>query len=347
MKTISASLLRQLFFILLLMLLIGIILIKISPYLTGVLGAITLYILLLGVMKKMIARNWRPSLAAFSLMLASFICIILPFVAVIAMLWPKMLIGFENYHKYIGIIEEKLSLWKNSLGFDISSGMDTSKISLAISEGIKGFAGNSINIMISIAIMYFALYFMLTRYKVFNATLIKYSPFEKKHIGILSSEIKTKVRSNAIGIPIVAIGQGIVSLIGFLIFGIDNPFFWAVIVSVASVIPMVGGFIGIVPIFLISLSNGDAFQAWGILTYAIVVVGATDYAIRVLALKKLGDVHPLITIFGVIIGIPLFGFIGLIFGPLLLSITLLLVDLYRQEYGGKHYKLGKETSKTL
>ena len=346
MKTIPASILRQLFFIALLMLLGGVIFVKMIPFLTGVLGAITLYILLIGIMKKMLARKWWPSLAALTLMLCSFLCIILPFTAVILMLWPKVVTGFKNYHKYFQIIEQKLTLWGNHLGIDPSSLMDTSKLSTTITEGFKGLAGNSLSVLISIGVMYFALYFMLTQYKAFNATLIQYAPFKNEHISIIGEEVTSKVRSNAIGIPLVAVGQGIVSLIGFFIFGIDHPFFWAAIISVASVIPMVGGFIGFIPIFLISLNNGDSFQAWGILIYSLVVVGATDYAIRVLALKKLGDVHPLITVFGVLIGLPLFGFLGLIFGPLLLSLVILLVDLYTQEYGRNSKNSEKQESKT-
>ncbi|MEO9076019.1 MAG: AI-2E family transporter, partial [Gelidibacter sp.] len=92
-------------------------------------------------------------------------------------------------------------------------------------------------------------------------------------------------------------------------------------------------FIGILPVFLISLSSGDSFQAWGILIYGIVVVGTTDNVIRLYILKKLDDVHPLITLIGVIVGVPIFGFIGLIFGPLLISLFISLVTVYRKEYG--------------
>ena len=98
-------------------------------------------------------------------------------------------------------------------------------------------------------------------------------------------------------------------------------------------IPFVGTFIGIIPVFLISLSSGDTFQAWGILIYGIVVVGTTDNVIRLYVLKKLDDVHPLITLIGVIVGVPIFGFIGLIFGPLLISLFIALVKVYRSEYG--------------
>jgi predicted PurR-regulated permease PerM len=141
------------------------------------------------------------------------------------------------------------------------------------------------------------------------------------------------VRSNALGIPLVAVAQGIIALIGFWIFGVDNPFFWFVITTIGSMIPFVGTLLGILPVFVIALSSGDNFQAYGILLYGFIVVGSTDNIIRLYVLKKLDNVHPLITLIGVIVGVPIFGFIGLIFGPLLISLFIAMVRIYRNEYG--------------
>ena len=152
---------------------------------------------------------------------------------------------------------------------------------------------------------------------------------------MIGNQIEAMVRSNALGIPLVAIAQGIIALIGFIIFGISDPFFWFVIVTIGSMIPFVGTLIGILPVFILSLSAGNNFQAWGILIYGIVVVGSTDNIIRLYVLKKLENVHPLITLIGVIVGVPLFGFIGLIFGPLLISLFLIVLHIYRNEYGSK------------
>ena len=176
------------------------------------------------------------------------------------------------------------------------------------------------------------LYYMLTNRRELRESLIDYLPLDNDNLKEVGTEMQSVVRSNAIGIPLVAIAQGIIALIGFLIFGIQEPLFWFVIVTIGSMIPFVGTFIGIIPVFLITLSSGDSFQAWGILIYGVVVVGTTDNVIRLYVLKKLDDVHPLITLIGVIVGVPIFGFIGLIFGPLLISLFLTLVKVYRKEY---------------
>ncbi|WP_324027095.1 AI-2E family transporter [Maribacter sp. BPC-D8] len=338
MKNIPADIIRQLFMILFIVLMGGVLFKSLLPYLSGFLGALTLYILLLKPMKKLILRKWRPGLAALFLLVISFFCILLPFAGVGLMLGKKVGKGLNNFEQYIDLIKQKIAVWEEHFGIDLTSSMDTSKMSSSLSEGLQSVLGGSVNMIIAIAMMYFLLYFMLTKNEALNTAFATYSPFKKKYSGLISDEIRQKVSSNAIGIPVVAIAQGIVALIGFLIFGIEQPFFWAVIVTVGSMVPVIGAIIGIIPVFLIALSNDNNFQAWGILLYGIIIVGTTDNVIRVYVLNKLDDVHPLITLIGVIIGVPIFGFIGLIFGPLLISLFFMMVRVYTKEYGSMSSK---------
>ena len=218
------------------------------------------------------------------------------------------------------------------LGYNISDQIDASSMSEELTKSIASLLGGTFSTFIAISIMYFMLFFMLTNRKQFRDVLIDYIPINKDNIKTLGDEMYEMVRSNALGIPLVAIAQGIVALIGFLIFGVENPFFWALVVTIGSMIPFVGNFLGTIPVFILALSNGDTFQAYGVLLYGIIVVGVTDNVIRLYVLKKLDNVNPLITLVGVLIGIPLFGFIGLIFGPLLISMFLLILRIYKKEY---------------
>jgi predicted PurR-regulated permease PerM len=77
---------------------------------------------------------------------------------------------------------------------------------------------------------------------------------------------------------------------------------------------------------------GDTWNATGLLLYSAIVTGNVDYLARITLLKRIGNVHPVITILGVIIGLNLFGFIGLIFGPLLVSYIILLFKIYNNEF---------------
>jgi predicted PurR-regulated permease PerM len=333
MTTINPKTIRQLFIILLILLLGFLIFYHILPYLTGVLGAITIYVLLRNPMAKLVKRGWNPDLAVTLLLLASVIGILIPVAGIILMLGNKIKKTVENSEKMMKAGKEQLGAFEDKIGYDLTSQIDSSAISSWLSENLQSFAGGTFNIFIAISIMYFMLYYMLTNRKQLKESLYDYIPIGNKNLQMIGKDVQSMVKANAIGIPLVAAAQGIVALIGFIIFNIEQPFFWAVVVFVGSVIPFIGTVIGILPVFIITLATGDNFQAWGILIYGIIVVGTTDNLLRLVILKKLDNVHPLITLIGVIVGVPLFGFIGLIFGPLLISLFLIILKIYKDEYG--------------
>ena len=337
MKSISPQIIRQIFVLLLILLMGSLIFKEMAPYLSGVLGAVTIYVLLRGWMKKLVLKKgWNPNVAAGLLMLLSFIGILLPVSGIVLMLGNKIGNAVQNSEEVIRALKEQLGEWETRLGYDLTSQIDTTAISSWISTQLQSFAGGTFNMFIAIGLMYFMLYYMLTNRKELKESLFDYIPIGDNNLKEIGDEANAKVRANAIGIPLVALAQGIVALIGFLIFGVEDPFFWFVITTIGSMIPFIGTLVGIVPVFILSLSSGDTFQAWGVLLYGFIVVGATDNIFRMYALKKLDNVHPLITFIGVVVGVPLFGFIGLIFGPLLISLFLIVVRIYRKEYGKTH-----------
>ena len=334
MNQIAPQLIRQVFLILIILLVGSMIFVEMLPYLMGILGAITIYILL---RKWMVyleqTRKWKPAIAASVLMLFSFVVILLPIAGIVMMLGNKIGDAVSNSEEVIKAFKDQITKIEYYVGYDLSSKIDAESAAGWVSENVQVFVGSTFNAFIAIGLMYFMLYYMFTNRRILKDSLKEYIPLSPGNITELGKEVQKTVRSNAIGIPLVAIAQGFIALIGFWIFGIEDAFFWFVIVTVCSMIPFVGTLIGILPVFLIALSTGNSFQAWGILLYGFIVVGSTDNIIRLYVLKRLDDVHPLITLIGVIIGVPIFGFIGLIFGPLLISIFMALVRIYRKDFG--------------
>jgi predicted PurR-regulated permease PerM len=78
--------------------------------------------------------------------------------------------------------------------------------------------------------------------------------------------------------------------------------------------------------------SGDTWNATGLFFFSLIVTGNVDYLSRITLLKKMGHVHPVVTVLGVLVGLGLFGFIGLIFGPLLVNYIILLFRIYMNEY---------------
>ncbi|MEZ4875470.1 MAG: AI-2E family transporter [Flavobacteriaceae bacterium] len=332
MKTLPQAMIRQIFILLIIIIIGGLIFWELLPYLSGVLGAITIYVLMRGWMARLVRKGWKVSLAAAFLCVISFVGILLPVTGVLLLLGNKIGQAVNNSEKVVSALKGQLGVWETRLGFDFASQIDVGAISSWLSDNLQSFAGSTFNVFIAIGLMYFILYYLFTDRNMSKNSIGEFVPVNKKNLKVIGNEVRAMVRSNALGIPLVALAQGIVALIGFLIFGVQDPFFWFVIVTIGSMIPFVGTLIGILPVFILEISTGNSFAAWGILIYGLVVVGSTDNIIRLFILKKLDDVHPLITLIGVIVGVPLFGFIGLIFGPLLISLFLVLLTIYRKEY---------------
>ncbi|GAB2780653.1 AI-2E family transporter [Salinimicrobium soli] len=339
MNRLKPSLVRQLFVLLLIAFLLVLIFKEIVPYLSGVLGAITLHIVLRKPMNRLVNRGWKPVFAASFLIFLSFVGILVPITLTVLMLTSKIGKAVANSEKVLTAIKHQIDELERYVGYDLSQSIDSSRVANWLSDNLQSLGAGTFNAFIAIGIMYFMLYYMLMNRHELKKIMISYIPLGEENLRIIAEEGDELVKSNALGIPLVAFFQGIVALIGFLIVGVPDPLFWFVITSIGAMVPFIGTAIGIVPIAILLFSQGMDWQAIFILIYGFVVVGVTDNILRLYILNRLAQVHPLITLFGVVVGVPLFGFIGLIFGPLLVSLFLLILKIYKHEYGKTEQKI--------
>jgi predicted PurR-regulated permease PerM len=134
---------------------------------------------------------------------------------------------------------------------------------------------------------------------------------------------------------LISIIQGLTATLGYFIFGIKEWVLWGFLTGVFAFFPVIGTMAVWVPLVLYQYALGDNWHATGLLLYSVLVTGNVDYIARISLLKRMGDVHPVITILGVIVGLGLFGFIGLIFGPLLVNYIIVLFKIYMNEFINK------------
>ena len=180
--------------------------------------------------------------------------------------------------------------------------------------------------------MLFILYFMLVNGREMEKWLNKFIPFKQENINRLAAETRTMVTANAIGIPVISIIQGIVATIGYWIFGVHEIALWGFLTGVFAFFPIIGTMVIWAPLVIYLYAVGQNWQATGLMIYSFAVTGNVDYLTRLTLMRRMADVHPLITVIGVIVGLGLFGFVGIIFGPLLLSYIIVLVKIYVNEF---------------
>jgi predicted PurR-regulated permease PerM len=333
MSVIDNQRLKQISFLLLIVLLAVILFSELYTFFPGFLGAVTLYIIARKWMFRLTEdRHWNKGLAAATLMILSFIIVLLPFGLMINMLTDKISYAVSHSSEMMNSIRTVNYRIYSSTKIDILSQVRLNKIQEYMTAVLPVLLGATFNTLTAIAILYFILYFMLVNGRQLEAWLWEYIPLKDENVLRLGTEFRKLVIANAVGIPLIAVIQGIVSLIGYFIFKVPEPFFWFTVTCFTSMLPVVGAAAVYVPMGVYLIAAGNTWQGIGVLVYGFAVVGTSDNIFRFMLAKKIGDVHPLITVFGVLIGVNLFGFIGLIFGPLLISMFILLLGIYTNEF---------------
>ncbi len=339
MDRLKPSLVRQLFLLMLILFLLVLIVGELLPYLTGILGAVTFYVILSRWMKDLLAKGWSAVMAGSFLIGLSFIGILVPTFLIVLLLSSKLGQFISNIDRLIAVIKSEITQAEVYIGYNLSASIDSSRITNWLTSNLQSLGQGTFNALIAIGIMYFMLYYMLVYQQQMKRLLISYIPLTRQNLHRIAKEGRESVRSNALGIPLVAFFQGLVALIGYLIAGVNDPLFWFALTAIGAMVPFIGTALAIVPLTILLYSQDMIWQAIFLLIYGVTVVGVTDNILRIYILNRLAQVHPLITLFGVVVGVPLFGFIGLIFGPLLISLFLLILKIYRQEYGKNAEKI--------
>jgi len=333
---------RQFFFIALLLLLGILLFLELQSFLPALLGAITLYILMHRFMFYLTEKKkWRKGWTAILLMLVSIIVILLPVGLLVNMLSSKVAYTIEHSTELVTALKKVAHDIEQRFDIAIVSDQNINKLGEGIAQILPQILGATFNTLTIIFFMYFILYFMLVNGRKMENTLYEYIPLKDENVSKLGKEVNMMVVSNAIGIPVIAFAQGLVGLIGYLIIGVKEPFFWFGVTCIAGMLPVVGAALAYVPLAIIFFANDQTWQGIVMTAFGFGVIGTVDNVLRFTLLKKIGNVHPLTTIFGVITGLKLFGFIGLIFGPLLISLFMLLLKIYSGEFIIKQRDINK------
>jgi predicted PurR-regulated permease PerM len=332
-NTIDSNLLRQIFFIAIILFL-GIVLFReLWFFLSGFLGAVTFYMLMRKRMFYLVeVRKWKYSTAAWVLMLLSFFVILLPIGLLGNILYSKISYVVTHSGEMIEQLKNVAAQIRQKIGYNLIDPNAINRLGPYIAQLLPKVLGVTVNTLALIGSMYFILYFMLVNGRRMEEELYEYVPLKDGNVELIGKEIETMVISNAIGIPLISFIQGVVALIGYLVIGVKEPFLWFVATAIASMMPVVGASVIIVPLIIMLFAQGQTGKAVALAIWGFGAVGLVDNLFRFLLNKKLGNIHPLITIFGVLVGIQLFGFIGLIFGPLLISLFILLLRIYSSEF---------------
>jgi predicted PurR-regulated permease PerM len=314
--------------ILLLVLGVGLVL-ALTPYTTGLIGIPVLYTVFAPVHNWM-AKRVSPRLAA------TFVVALALFLIVVPGLWFTGLIVNQAQQIASGVIQSPIlgRLAQLRIGqIDVGPRLAElgGQIVSWIGSSAFGLITTATRLALNLTISLFGLYYLLLRPGETWEAVRPYIPFSTKNADKLRQRFRDITTSTIIGTGLTAAIQGMLIGLAFQVAGLPNAVFWGVVTMVFAILPVVGSGLvwgpGALALFFDHrYGAASALAAWG------VIVGNVDYVIRPMVFRRWADIHPLITLIGALAGVPYFGILGLLIGPLALSYFFELIRMYREEY---------------
>ncbi|MEO0312387.1 MAG: hypothetical protein RIQ89_2044 [Bacteroidota bacterium] len=320
------------FFLAVIIFFAGFLLFSLKAFFTAFLAAIMFYVLSKQPVSWLIKKGWKKSTAAILIIIVSFFIILLPISLTATMLYNKVIRLTTNTDDIIAPLKALDIELQARFHFALLSEKNISGLQGFLTDFVSSVLNQGLNLLSSISMMYFFLYFMIVNVNRMEAAIVFYLPFNRQKIELFGNELRAQTFSNAVGVPLIAVVQGLFAFVAYLIVGLREPGFWAVLTGFSSVIPIVGTGLIWVPISIYLLAGGDTWQGVFIIVWGAAVLGILDNVVRFLLAKKMADIHPIVTVLGVIMGLQYFGITGLIFGPLMISYFIILCKIYYLEY---------------
>lgn len=328
---------RQVGFVFLLLAMLVMFVREMNFFISSILGAITLYLLLRRPYFMLVdRRKWNRLVA--NLFLISLAVLVLAIFG--AALFGTGFMKLKDFSPEV--IKETVTRLHDMIlertGYNFFSSDITTQLVSWMSSLLPNIFNITNKVFSNFIMMIFVLFFLLRGGREMEAVIERVIPLSSKSTALLKEETLNVVVSNTIGIPMIIVLQGFFAFLGYWIFGVNNPLIWGVLTGLFGIVPILGTAIIWFPLSIFLILNNQLWMGLGLMAYSIVIITNVDNVFRIYFLNRYAQVHPLITVFGIILGINLFGFWGIIFGPLLISGFLILLKIYRYEFLEKEKK---------
>ena len=272
------------------------------------------------------------SISAFLTTVIVIICIILPLVSVASQilieavgLYGRLQSG--GYTEFATIFENL----SQKLPFAVNVELDTQAyiqkgLSLLVSN-LGSLFSNVANIIANLLIFFVVLYYLLKDGQSLRKTAVHHSPLVDTDDELVLGKMGRAVNSVMRGRVLLAVLQGFLAAIGMFIFGVPNPALWGSVTVITALVPGVGTALVVVPAALYLFWKASLGNAIGFLIWGVVLVGMIDNVLGPKLLGKSTQVHPLLILLSVLGGITVFGPLGFLIGPLVISLLFALLEI--------------------
>ena len=288
----------------------------------------------------------RESLAAGLLVLVTTIVILVPVVVSLHLLARQALVFFEWIRPHLQPADLE-RLWRQSVLERLPVvrdwlGREESRLAPLLSGSLGQIAGMAQGLiqgaltgltqaLFELVLFLLMLFFLLRDGARLRIELRPISPFSEVQERQIFDHLGKTVKGTLQSMIVVPLAQGLVAIIGFLIFGVPSPFVWGAAVALAAMVPILGSPLGWVPACVYLSLTADTWQAVGMLVYGILLISGIDNVVKPLLLQGSAQIHPMLGFLSILGGVLAYGVSGFLVGPVILSLVLSAIRIYRME----------------
>jgi len=245
-----------------------------------------------------------------------------------------LVVNNNNAGPLINLVGNKINnILPVNMSFDITQ--KASEFISFLTNNITKIFSTTLSALFSFGLMLMSIFYFLKDGEEWKKILIRLSPLskndDKKIITILSEAINGVIKGHLF----IALAQGMLMGIGLALFGVPNPALWGVVAGIGSLIPFVGTAIVSVPSIIFLFFIGHNPQAIGLLVWSVVIVSMVDNFLSPVFISNKTKTPTFLILFSVLGGISLLGPVGILIGPLIISLLQALVSIYRNEFQEK------------
>ncbi len=320
----------------------------VAPFLSPLLWASILTLALYPIYKKLLSRlKGRHGLAAGIMTFATLLLVIGPAVSLLIVLASQ---AVDLYQEVSTVIQSGrlIELWSRFTtafldklpalaGLDLKDMVTKSigDISSGLAGQIGGVLKNTLIFAVDIMIMVIALFFFFRDGETYYTAVIDLLPFTGKQKEAMAQKFSNTFSAVINGVFLVALLQGAMTGIGFFLFRVPFAIFWGFLAAVLALLPIGGAALVWIPGALYLYLAGSTLQGILLGAWGLVLVSLPDNFLKPLIIGKKAKIPTFVLFIALLGGLKAYGVLGILFGPVVVTLLTAFVQIYREEYAGK------------
>jgi predicted PurR-regulated permease PerM len=313
-----------------------------QPFVAVLAWAAVLVIVFYPIHQRLLKRLKKPSLSALLSCILVILTILVPVVLVTIAVLNELSGAMQNLQATIAYLLDPNSPYTGRVLRWASQYVDIEQlrsgqylfdrlkgVSGQVAGQTLGVIGGVIGAIVQMFFVVFTMYYLFRDGDKIFAALRDALPLENKQATAIMARTRDVIGASVYGVLAIAIVQGVLGGLAFWVLGVPSAIVWGVVMVFLSMIPMLGAFLVWVPAAAYLALTGHPVKALLMVLWGTLVIGMADNFLRPKLVGERTKLHELLIFFAVLGGLQVFGVLGIVLGPVVLAITLALVDVFK------------------